>query len=74
MNRDPAPQKKSGKTGKGVGEENDLLAALEKEVIDGLKKTDITAKERLDYIAKGTQLVLIRHKIKPTEDEEQFFK
>ena len=54
-------------------DKDELLDALEKEVLAGLKKEGITAKERLDYLAKGMQLALIRHKIKPTEDEESFF-
>lgn len=53
--------------------EDALLDALEKEVLKALQLDDITIKERADFVAKGTQLLLIRHKIKPAEEEGSFF-
>jgi hypothetical protein len=62
--------------------EDALLAALEKIVLDALQskicphcgQPELTAKDRMDILSRGTQLLFIRHKITPKEEEGSFFK
>lgn len=53
--------------------DNNLMAALEKGIKDVLDDKDSTAKERMDAVNAGTKLLLIKHKIKDSDDEPGSF-
>lgn len=53
--------------------DDDFLTVLEKGIRKVLEQSDSTAKERMEAVKAGTQLMLIKHKISNVGDESGSF-